>query len=171
MCYVVHILTDAPDDLAAQSGTLIHFTRSNAAGLGETLVGGADLVALPTVWSVTSQWDCACTLRHVFANGQEMTPDDALWFGPPVEWYDEEPEELEATRELHAVLRGLTRAGHRVEVLDHSHGDRAADLHTLDVDLEDVDADSFRLFSGYRFRLARRAAPAPGDAPRCAGQG
>ncbi|MBK8980612.1 MAG: hypothetical protein IPM29_32310 [Planctomycetes bacterium] len=147
MCYVVHLLTDSPADLSVHDSPLVRFERATVASLEEALRHGRSLVELPHLWCVGTRSGCGCTLRHV------ATPCADLWFGPPVDWYPEGQDDLDATKELYAVLVRLVHAGHRVDVLDHWWGDAAAEFADLDVSLDQVDAESFRLFDKHRFRL------------------
>jgi len=72
-----------------------------------------------------------------------------------VEWYPEEQDELEATRELYATLASLLSSGHHVDLLDRWSGALPEDITTLDVLLGDVPENAFRLFENHKFRLKR----------------
>jgi hypothetical protein len=78
-----------------------------------------------------------------------------LGFGEPVEWYPEERDEIEATCELYATLSSRLSSGYQVDLLDRWHGAQPADITTLDVSLNAVPANAFRLFENHKFRLKK----------------
>ena len=77
----------------------------------------------------------------------------ALGFGEPVDWYPEDQDEIEATRELYVTLTFLLSSGYQVDLLDQWHGSPAEAITTLDVSLSEVPEKAFRLFENYKFRL------------------
>ena len=78
-----------------------------------------------------------------------------LGFREPEEWYKEEQDELDATRELYAHLTSLLAAGHDVDLIDRWEGAGSDDITTLDVSLDEVSQGAFRLFENHKFRLKK----------------
>jgi hypothetical protein len=70
-----------------------------------------------------------------------------------VDWYPEDQDEIEATRELYVTLTFLLSSGYQVDLLDQWHGSPAEAITTLDVSLSEVPEKAFRLFENYKFRL------------------
>ena len=79
-----------------------------------------------------------------------------LGFREPEKWYQEEQDELDATRELYADITALLFAGHEVDLIDHWEGARPDDIKVLDVALEEVSQGAFRLFENHKFRLRQK---------------
>lgn len=142
MCYVLYLATDCPEDLAARSSQLVRFERAGDEGLPS--IG---ILTQPHRWFVGSKSGCSCTFRHLYRDSVD------LGFGAPEDWYPEEQDALDATRELYEIVKGIVERGHEVELLDCWHGDEDKVAVTLDVSLGEVSAGQFRLFEGYLFRL------------------
>jgi hypothetical protein len=143
MCYEVYILTDSPEDLTTRNSELVHFGRV----ADPSIDPGIHLLDFPRYWYVGSKSECSCTFRHLYSTG--------LGFGDPVEWYPEEQDEIEATRELYATLSSLLSSGYHIDLLDRWDGAQPTDITTLDVSLNDVPATAFRLFENHKFRLQK----------------
>jgi len=105
--------------------------------------GVADLLRYPHRWYVGVRAACSCTFRHLSLV--------EIGFGAPEEWYPEEPEEIEATKQLYDVIASLVSAGQRVDCLSHWAGTPRNTIKHLDVDLASVARDAFRFFENYHF--------------------
>ena len=103
------------------------------------------LLDFPNYWYVGSKSECSCTFRHLYSI--------ELGFEEPVDWYPEEPDEINATRELYATLISLLSSGYRVDLLDLWHGAQPAAITTLDVSLSEISEKAFRMFENHKFRL------------------
>jgi len=99
-------------------------------------------------WTVGSKSGCGCTFRHLTSV--------ELGFGEPVDWYPEDEDELEATRQLYTVIFLLAEEGDGVDCIDRWEGAKVDDIKTLVVPLEAVSRQTFRLFENYRFRFSLR---------------
>jgi hypothetical protein len=71
-----------------------------------------------------------------------------------VDWYPEEQDELNATRELYTTLTSLLSAGYHVDLLDQWTGSQSVDIKVLDVSLGEVSEAAFRLFENHKFKLS-----------------
>ena len=108
---------------------------------------GIRLLDFPHRWYVGSKSHCSCTFRHLHSV--------ELGFGEPVDWFPEERDEIDATRELYATLTALLSSGCRVDLLDQWNGAQPADVTTIDVSLSEVSEKAFRMFENHKFRLNR----------------
>ena len=143
MCYEVYLSTDSQEDLTFRNSELVRFKRV----ADPSTDPGICLLDYPNSWYVGSKSECSCTFRHLYST--------ELGFGEPVEWYPEEQDELEATRELYATLTSLLSSGYHVDLLDRWYGAPPEDIKTIDVSLGDVPENAFRLFENHKFRLKR----------------
>src|SRR5262245_52387690 len=141
MCYEVYLSTDSQEDLAARNSELIRFKRVTDSNTDP----GMRLLDFPNPWYVGSKSQCSCTFRHLYSV--------ELGFGEPVDWYPEEQDEIEATRELYATLTSLLSSGYQVDLLDQWNGAQPANITTLNISLSDVSEKAFRLFENHKFRL------------------
>lgn len=143
MCYVVYLATDCPDDLSGQSSDLVRFEEPSR---------DAHPPSLPVLnhehkWFVGSKSGCSCTFRHVSRGSADSG------FRAPEDWLPEKQDEIEATHQLYATLRGIVQRGYQVQLLDCLDGDEDRGAQSLDVSVTEVSADHFRLFEGRVFNL------------------
>lgn len=143
MCYEVYLSTNSQEDLTFRNSELVLFKRV----ADPSTDPGLCLLDYPQCWYVGSKSACSCTFRHLHSI--------ELGFEEPVEWYPEEHDELEATRELYATFASLLSSGYHVDLLDRWYGTPPENIMTLDVSLSNVPANAFRLFENHKFRLKR----------------
>lgn len=133
--------TDAAEDLSLRNDDLVSFSNRLPA------LAEQKLLSHPRQWFVGSRDGCSCGFRHLYVGSVE------LGFGEPEDWFPEEPEDIEATLRLIAIVRALLDAGAKVDCIDawaHS-SDSACLAGTIDVDLSTVSDKSFRFFESHRF--------------------
>ncbi len=144
MCYTLLLSTNYPGDLAAWNDEFVRFSRA-LPGLPEVA-----LLAYPQRWYVGSKSECSCTFRHLHS------PE--LGFGEPVDWFPEEPDEIEATARFIKIVRGLVEDGYLVDVIDiwGEIGNAISGPENLEVDLAAVEDRAFRFLENYRleFRIS-----------------
>jgi len=141
MCYSVYLSTTSSEDLSKRSSDWVRFEK-----LEKTPDASyADRLAFPNRWYVGSKSGCSCTFRHLFRLSIE------LGFSEPVDWYPEGSDEIEATKELYAVLAHFTSGGFEVDLIDDWGSTPPEALATVEVSLSDVSAGAFRLFEDHRF--------------------
>lgn len=87
-----------------------------------------------------------------------MLRDNPREFGAPEEWYEENPEDIEATKAFYDFVAGLARAGHRVDSVTLWDEEPASAIATLVVDFSKVSREAFRFFDGVRFEYIEVAA-------------
>lgn len=143
MCYTIYLSTDSPADLCVHNTELVRFDICDNK-IDDPVV---KLLEFPQRWYVGSKSECSCTFRHL------LSVD--LGFGEPVDWYPEEQDALQATRELYEVISSLLSSGYKVDCIDKWEGAEPNDIQTLDVSLDDVSSKTFRLFENHRFRIKK----------------
>ena len=139
MCYSVYISTDFEGDLSRHNSALIGFEKDFTNSKPEAL----DLLKYQHRWFVGSKAGCSCTFRHLLSV--------ELGFGEPVEWYAEEPEEIEATKMFYDVVKSLISSGSKVDCIDIWEGTKKDRIKRLAVDLPSISRDAFRFFENHHF--------------------
>jgi hypothetical protein len=143
MCYAVYVSTDCDKDLSTGNSELVRFERVGDPGADPCI----SLLSYPNRWYVGSKSGCSCMFRHLHSVD--------LGFGEPVDWYKEEQDELSATAELYRALEPLLLSGRQVDLLDRWEGAKPDDIKILDVSLDDVSEQAFRMFENQMFRLTK----------------
>ena len=143
MCYGVYISTDSSEDLTKRNSELIRFEKITDTNDDPY----TRLLDFPNRWYIGSKSGCSCTFRHLLSI--------ELGFSEPVDWYKEEQDEINATRELCSTFDVLLSSGHQVDLLDRWQGVKPEKIVVLDVSLDVVDEKSFRLFENHKFRLKK----------------
>jgi hypothetical protein len=144
MCYGTYISTNSPENLTVRNSEILRLEKVGDPNLDPCIY----LLDFPNRWYVGSKSVCSCTFRHLYSV--------ELGFGEPEDWYPEEKDEIDATRELYAVLTSLLIAGYHVDLLDRWEGAQPEEIKVLDVSLDDVSEKAFRMFENYKFRLMKR---------------
>lgn len=149
MCYMTLLSTTSNQDLSLVNDDLVRFSRNLPS------VPEAVYLQHAFKWFIdSSSIGCSCALRHLYVSSVE------LGFGIPESWYPEEPEDIEATKQVCATIRGLLAQGERVDCVDAwtSGDDVAAPLAgEIVVDLSSVQDAQFRFFEMHRFEFVDSA--------------
>ncbi|MDX1435611.1 MAG: hypothetical protein R3335_02290 [Anaerolineales bacterium] len=137
MCYVILLSTTSSRDLSASNDEFVRFSN--------TLPNIPAVAQLnhPMRWYLGSKSHCSCTFRHAY--------DSELGFGEPVDWYPEEPDELEGTLRAIRVIRELVEQGFEVDCFDAWDGSREtqAKAGEMIVNLSDVADTEFRFIENH----------------------
>jgi hypothetical protein len=149
MCYAVYISTDSPEDLTTRNSDLVRFKKA----IDSSTDPCAGLLDYPNQWYVGSKSECSCTFRHLYSV--------ELGFGAPEDWAPEEQDEIDATKELYATLTSLLSSGYLVDLLDRWEGAPPDEIETVDVSLDDVSEDAFRMFENHKFILKKNISRQP----------
>ena len=112
MCYAVYISTDSQMNLVERNSELVRFERVTDPDSDPCIA----LLDFPNKWYVGSKSGCGCTFRHLHTSAVE------LGFSEPVDWYEEEQDELDATREFYVMLSDILSSGYHVDLVDHWEG-------------------------------------------------
>jgi hypothetical protein len=145
MCYVVYISTDSQQDLAERNSELVRFEKVTDTESDPCI----SVLEFPNKWEVGSKSGCSCTFRHLYISSVQ------LGFSEPQDWYKEEKDELDATRELYQALKDILESGYQVDLVDRWEGAEPENITTLDVSLHDVAETAFRMFENHKFRLKK----------------
>lgn len=137
MCYIVLLSTTSTQDLTAFNTPLLTFEHN-----ASELEGVQDL-AYPQRWYVASRTGCSCGFRHLYSV--------ELGFGEPVDWYPEEEDDIKATKEFIALVRGIIATGHRLDCVDDWEGENNMPHLEMVVNLKTISDEAFRFFENYRF--------------------
>ncbi len=145
MCYALYLSTDITDDLRQRNSELVRFQSLD--DLSETERNDPCLALLdyPHRWYIGSKAQCSCTFRHLYST--------ELGFGAPVDWYEEEQDEIDATKELYDVLISILASDHPCDLIDRWEGAEPNSIRVLDVSLNHISREAFRLFENHKFRL------------------
>lgn len=139
MCYLIYISTDSAEDLSRQNSALVRFEKDT----GKYAPGVMDLLQYQYPWYVASKAGCSCTFRHLTSI--------ELGFGKPVDWYEEDPEEIQATQIFYDVASRLVFSEKRLDCIDIWTGTRKEQIKHLNVDLSLIERDAFRFFENHHF--------------------
>ncbi|MDD5329720.1 MAG: hypothetical protein PHX38_06935 [Sulfuricella sp.] len=134
--------TTSTDDLSAGNNDLVRFS-TELPGIPEQ-----KYLAFAHQWLVGSASGCSCGFRHLHTSSVE------LGFGEPQDWYPEEAQDVEATRQVIAAIRALVEKGDHVDCMDawaHGQPDAPPLNGEVEVNLGEVGDASFRFFENHRF--------------------
>jgi hypothetical protein len=143
MCYSVYISTDSIEDLAAHNSESVRFERLSESNNDPTTV----LLEYPRKWYIGSKSGCSCSFRHL------MSID--LGFSDPVDWYEEEQDDIVATQELYSIFLKMLSSGYHIDLIDSWQGAQVREIKVLDVSLNDISNTAFRLFENHKFKLTK----------------
>lgn len=139
MCYVLLLSTTSTDDLASHNSELVHFTKELPK------IAEVSSLKYPNKWYIGSKSGCSCSFRHLHSI--------ELGFSEPVEWYKENPEDIEATKQLIQIIRDLVAHGEQVDCIDAWEHQEMYPVANgkLEVDLSKVKNSEFRFFENHHF--------------------
>ena len=80
-----------------------------------------------------------------------MRPSADFAFSEPVDWFQQNDEDLVTTKQVIRVIRALVAEGAKVECVNLWNGLTAETPTTLEVDLASVSDAAFRFFENHRF--------------------
>lgn len=143
MCYSVYLSTESTEDLTTNNEHLIRFKKV----VDNEEDSSISLLSYPNIWYVGSQHDCSCGFRHI------MTDD--LGFSEPVDWYDEDDDDIEATKKIYQVLMRIVQQGYAVDLVDKWEGTQNKNIKAKDVSLKEIGETRFRFFESYLFRIKK----------------
>jgi hypothetical protein len=144
MCYSVYISTNSSQDFSIYNSELVYFEKMTDLSNNPCIT----LLEFSHKWYVGSRTGCSCGFRHLASI--------EFGFSDPVDWYEEEQDDIEATSELYCVLLKLLSSGYHVDIVDLWQGTQPKDIITSDVSLDEISATEFRLFENHKFNLNER---------------
>ena len=144
MCYSVYISTDSAESLDKNNSDSVRCEKLTGMNDDACTV----LLEFPYRWYIGSKTGCSCSFRHLLSV--------ELGFSDPVDWYEEDQDDIDATLELYSILSKLLSAGYKVDLIDLWQGVKPDDITTINVSLDDVSSTAFRMFENHRFRLMKK---------------
>ena len=139
MCYALYLSTDSQKDLTKHNSDLVRFEPiSNDDENNFTM-----LLKNRNKWYVGSKSGCSCTFRHL--------KSIELWFGEPEDWYREDQDEIDATKELFNLIDQLIFCEDQVDCISIWEGSDPEDVVKMDVQLSLLSEVSFRFFENRHF--------------------
>ncbi|MBC3920081.1 hypothetical protein H8L32_21620 [Undibacterium sp. CY18W] len=134
--------TTSDNDLSLANSELVQFVK-NLPGIPEE-----KYLQFKNKWFLASKAGCSCDFRHLLAESVE------LGFGEPEEWFHEEKDSIEATRQISAQIRSLLQQNGAVDCVDtwaHGQVDAAELVGDLKVNFAEIKDSAFRFFENHRF--------------------
>lgn len=139
MCYALYLSTDSQKDLTKHNSDLVRFEPiSNDDENHFTM-----LLKNRNKWYVGSKSGCSCTFRHL--------KSIELGFGEPEDWYREDQDEIDATKELFHLIEQLIFCEDQVDCISIWEGSDPEDVVKMDVQLSLLSEVSFRFFENRHF--------------------
>jgi len=144
MCYVLLLSTTSDEDLAAHNTELVRFSRDVRS------ISDVSKLKYPHQWYVGSRSGCSCSFRHLYSVD--------LGFGEPADWYEEEPQDIEATLQIISIIRALVAGGESVDCINawEHQGMLPGPASELDVELGALTDREFRFFENHHFTFMSR---------------
>ena len=139
MCYSIYLSTSFEGNLSGYNSDLIRFEKDTTGCEPQIL----NLLRYDHRWFVGSKSGCSCTFRHLSSI--------ELGFGQPVDWYAEEPDEIEATKAFYDVVNNLISAGQMVDCISVWAGANHNQITRLAVEPGSVPKEAFRFFENHHF--------------------
>lgn len=150
MCYITLLSTTSERDLSQFNNRLIQFSRG-LPGIPEE-----KFLRFPVKWYLGSRNGCSCGFRHLCQGSED------LGFAEPVEWFPEEPEDIEATRLAAEIIRGLLNEGAQVDCVDGWSGEPSTTpkpMREMTVNLSEVSNSCFRFFENTHMEFTNEPTP------------
>jgi len=139
MGYALYLSTDSQKDLTKHNSDLVRFEPiSNDDENHFTM-----LLKNRNKWYVGSKSGCSCTFRHL--------KSIELGFGEPEDWYREDQDEIDATKELFNLIDQLIFCEDQVDCISIWEGSDPEDVVKMDVQLSLLSEVSFRFFENRHF--------------------
>ena len=144
MCYAVIFSTTSTCDLESLNNGTFQFSRELP-----------DLEQLrhlqhPNKWHLTTDGSCSCGFRHL-----DMGADE-LGFSEPEDWLPEEPEDIQATLQVVAILKSLVAEGEKLDCIDVWQGSehtKPSIKNKIIVNLNTLPDAKFRFIENYLFNF------------------
>ncbi|NND66141.1 MAG: hypothetical protein HKN19_01020 [Halioglobus sp.] len=152
MCYLTVLSTTTDQDLTAFNAEGVCFSR-DLPGIPQE-----QFLRYPQQWYVGSAHGCSCGFRHLMACNFSD-----LGFAEPVDWFEEDSEDIAATLSLVKALRQIAATGARLDCVDAWEGDSQDDAvlaGEVVVDFARISDPAFRLIEGYHLEFVGAAGAA-----------
>jgi hypothetical protein len=78
---------------------------------------------------------------------------EELGFSEPVDWYEEESKDIEATKQFYRIIKEQIDRGFKIDIVDKWEGTELNSIKRLEVNLSQVSENEFRFFENYLFEI------------------
>jgi hypothetical protein len=146
MCFMIILSTSSPDDLHQFNSPLLQFSKT-LPGLPEELH-----LRHPHRWFLGSRDGCSCGFRHLDAM------NESLGFAAPEDWWPEEQEDIDATRQAASAFKSLLAAGATLDCIDvwlDDDRDKVRLIEEKIIDFTQIPEPGFRFIEGHRFEFVQ----------------
>lgn len=129
--------TTSNEDFVKQNTDLLRFSR-HLPNISEV-----ESLKYPYKWYLGSQSECSCTCRHLYSSELE--------FSEPVDWYEEESEDINATLKVIGIICIVVSCGYNLDCIDVWYHQEIYPVvkNELEVNLSTLKDEEFRLFKSY----------------------
>jgi hypothetical protein len=144
---MIVLSTTSEKDLSELNSPLINFSRDLPN------VPEVSLLKFPNKWYLGSKEGCSCGFRHLDHGNEE------LGFSDPVDWWPEDDEYIEATKEAVSAFMAIAKDSAQLDCIDAWASDvkKSPILHgEMNVNLGRLPVSSFRFFEGHRFEITNQ---------------
>lgn len=141
------ISTTSAADLSEFNTPFVRFSREMPD------VPVAALLRFPHKWFLGSRDGCSCGFRHLEQRNEE------LGFSEPADWWPEEADDIEATRQAVRIFISILGEGAKLDCIDAWLQDDKNEPKLAGdavVDLGTVSEACFRFFEWHRFELTNK---------------
>ncbi len=76
-----------------------------------------------------------------------------LGFSKPVDWYEEDSEDIEATKQFYRIVKEQLNKGFKVDLVDRWEGTKIYRINKLEINLNQISENQFRFFENYLFEI------------------
>ena len=142
MCYITLVSTTSERDLSDFNTALVQFSRELPEMPEEAFLQHKNK------WYLGSRDGCSCGFRHLDHENRD------LGFSQPVEWWPEEPEDIEATLQAVNAFKTILKEGSKLDCVDaweKSIEQEPRLSGEMVIDLSGLPDVNFRFIEGHRF--------------------
>ena len=141
MCHSVYIVTDIDADLSIFNSEIVTYDKVKL---------NTTILSLPYKWHVGYKHGCSCHFRRLMPENV-----DALGFAEPQDWYKEDPQNIESTKELYKTLKWILEHDGKLELIDSWNDEDMEGVLRREIALSEVPEDKFRLFERHLFVISK----------------
>lgn len=142
MCYLIFFSTTDKRNFGDSSSAFFQIEPIKSTDPDDVV----DSLAHPFKWYLASRYGgCSCHYRH-WPGGDPL-------FGPPVDWFPEDEDDVEATAGFYDFVSSIVHAGHNIDVIDIWGPGEEEAFPTTAVRLSEVSRADFRFVENHRLDL------------------
>lgn len=143
MCHITFVSTTSEADFRGVDEPHFHLYPVEADEQEEA----ATRLSYPHRWYLEGRYGgCSCHFR----NWVRQNPPE---FWEPQDWFEEDPEDVEATRAFYDLIARLVGEGEKVDIVTVWEGEDV--LHDRELSLSEVSREAFRFMDSIRFDVVR----------------